>query len=102
MAAAPEMKGPRITTSEVDWDAARAEAADAFAPLNAAAGKLLANVAASGVPVLLPFDTAAFLRDLGRNGAATRPTPTNTLPIFTRRLFSFRVRQATTPRFASR
>ena len=61
--AAPEMKDPRIILADIDWNAARAEAADAWTPLNAATGKVLANIAASGVPVLLPFDTAAFLRD---------------------------------------
>ncbi len=71
-AAAPEMKGPRITTFAADWDAARAEAADAFASLNTATGKILPDVAASGVPVLLPLDVAAFLRDQaqGNSGAA--------------------------------
>ncbi|HUZ33711.1 MAG TPA: M23 family peptidase [Xanthobacteraceae bacterium] len=69
-AAAPEMRGPRITTAAVDWDAARAEAADAWPALNAATGKLLANVSASGVPVLLPLDTAAFLRDQASGNAA--------------------------------
>ncbi len=69
-APAPEMKGPRIITAEVDWDGARVEAADGWAPLNAATGKLLANVAASGVPVLLPIDTAAFLRDQAQGNAA--------------------------------
>ncbi len=80
------MKSPRITSVTVDWDAARAALAgleqfsarddsaganppDALARLNAATGRILPNIAASGVPVLLPFDTSAFLRDQVQNAA---------------------------------
>jgi hypothetical protein len=85
-APAPEMKSPHITAVEVDWDAARtasagldrapppdeaavADAPDALARLNAVTGKMLANIAASGVPVLLPLDTAALLRDQAQGSA---------------------------------
>src|SRR5262245_43074027 len=81
-----EMKSPRIARSRVDWDAAVAalsaiEAlnptgvgepaqhmpppapAELLARLNRATGERFGHIAASPVPVLLPFDTAAFLRD---------------------------------------
>jgi hypothetical protein len=69
-AAAPEMRGPRITNATIDWNAARAEAPETWPSLNAATGKFLANIGASGVPVLLPFDTRAFLRDQASGNAA--------------------------------
>ena len=73
-AAAQEMKSPRISSTQVDWDAAvlelapidalrRADVMAAMAELNRATGERFANIAASPVPVLLPFDTAAFLRE---------------------------------------
>ena len=73
-AAAQEMKSPRISSTQVDWDAAALELTSidsrqhadlpaAMADLNRATGERFANIAASPVPVLLPFDTAAFLRD---------------------------------------
>lgn len=87
------MASPRITTMQVDWDAVRAalaasdqeapapgtvdtSAADPLIGLNEATGKVFANVAASGVPVLLPFDTGAFLRDRAQEtaGDASRYT----------------------------
>ena len=43
--------------------AAGAAAGDALARLNAVTEKIFPKIAASSVPVLLPFDTAAFLRD---------------------------------------
>jgi hypothetical protein len=75
-----EMKSPRLVSANVDWDAARAalaafdqtapndetpsaSAPDVLALLNDATAKALANIAASPIPVLLPFDTAALLRD---------------------------------------
>ena len=72
-AAGQEMKSPRISSTQVDWDAAvlelapidalrPADATAAMAELNRATGERFANIAASPVPVLLPFDTAAFLR----------------------------------------
>jgi hypothetical protein len=73
-AAAQEMRSPRISPVHVEWAAVAAElgAADALGPadapdllakLNRATGETFANIAASPVPVLLPFDMAAFLRD---------------------------------------
>jgi hypothetical protein len=79
-AAAQDMQTPRISRPKVDWDAAAADLKDieepgvvqsdgpppagaAFASLNQATSDFFSNIAASPVPVLLPFDTAAFLRD---------------------------------------
>jgi murein DD-endopeptidase MepM/ murein hydrolase activator NlpD len=76
------MMSPRMASVEVDWDAARLALAgfdqiathddaggagppDALARLNAATEKIFPKIAASPVPVLLPFDTAAYLRDQG-------------------------------------
>jgi murein DD-endopeptidase MepM/ murein hydrolase activator NlpD len=80
--AAPEIEvtSPRISPVEVDWDAARAALAgldqitthddtagagspDTLARLNVATDKIFPKIAASPVPVLLPFDTAAYLHD---------------------------------------
>src|SRR5258708_30586491 len=72
-AAAQDMKSPRIAPAHVDWDAVAVEL-DAFdvpkpvvvpevmAKLNGATSERFANIDASPVPVLLPFDTAAFVR----------------------------------------
>jgi hypothetical protein len=71
------IKSPRLTAAAVDWDVVRAALADldlvkaqdsAFAPdmltrLNTASAKIFPDIAASPVPVLLPFDTAALLSD---------------------------------------
>jgi hypothetical protein len=71
------MSSPRLTSATADWNAVRAtladldpgktqdsaSAADVLTGLNAASGKVLPDIAASPVPVLLPFDTAALLRD---------------------------------------
>src|SRR6185369_13115091 len=65
---------PRISSTQVDWDAAvlelgpidalkPADAPTAMAELNRATGERFANIAASPVPVLLPFDSAMFLHD---------------------------------------
>src|SRR6266540_4179233 len=74
-AAAQDMKSPRIAPTRVDWDAVAVELGafdpakpavvvpEMMAKLNRATGERFANIAASPVPVLLPFDTAAFLRD---------------------------------------
>jgi hypothetical protein len=74
-AAAQDMKSPRIAPTRVDWDAVAVElgaldpakpalaAPDVIAKLNRTTGERFTNIAASPVPVLLPFDTAAFLRD---------------------------------------
>jgi len=77
--AVPDMKAPRVITLDPDWEAARAalaginfppprdeatsDAPDALKRLNAATEKILPNIATSGVPVLLPLDTDALLRD---------------------------------------
>jgi hypothetical protein len=74
---ADAMTSPRLTSATVDWSAVRAaladldpgktqdsaSAADVLTRLNAASGKVLPDIATSPVPVLLPFDTAALLRD---------------------------------------
>jgi hypothetical protein len=73
-AAAQDMKSPRLAPAHVDWGAVAIElsaleaqkggvAPELVAKLNRATGERFANIAASPVPVLLPFDTAAFLRD---------------------------------------
>jgi hypothetical protein len=73
-AAAQDMKSPRIAPTRVDWDAVAVELGaldpaqptvvpDVMAKLNRATGERFADIAASPVPVLLPFDTVAFLRD---------------------------------------
>jgi Peptidase family M23 len=84
VAAAQDMKAPRISHAQVDWDAVTAElqttdafrgavddgdgaaippVADPLGVLNRAVAARFPNIAASAVPVLLPFDTDAFLRD---------------------------------------
>src|ERR1700722_15826207 len=84
-----DMKSPRLSAADVDWNAVRATLADleplksgsdaggAAAPdvlmqLNAAIAKILPKIATSPVPVLLPFDTAVYLHDaaLGTAGDA--------------------------------
>src|SRR6266545_2050608 len=85
-AAAQYMKSPRIAPTHVDWDAVAVEldaldlpkpagVPELMAKLNRATGERFANVAASPVPVLLPFDTAAFLRD---RAAAPDPVAAST------------------------
>ena len=75
--AAPEIARPRPSPTVVEWDPALSalknyEAlrpasghgkTDAIARLNAASGRILSNIAASPVPVLLPIDLGALLRD---------------------------------------
>src|SRR6266487_879102 len=88
-AAAQDMKSPRIAPTRVDWDAVAVELGaldpaktavgmpELMAKLNRATGERFANIAASPVPVLLPFDTAAFLRDrAAAGGAADAGDPT--------------------------
>src|SRR6266516_4874262 len=86
-AAAQDMKSPRIAPTRVDWDAVAVELGaldpaktavgmpELMAKLNRATGERFANIAASPVPVLLPFDTAAFLRD---RAAAPDPVAAST------------------------
>ena len=94
VAAAQDMKAPRIAHFAADWNSVTAElrASEAFRPapddgdgapvaapddplgdLNRAVAERIPNIAASVVPVLLPFDTAAFLRDRAEGKAATEP-----------------------------
>jgi murein DD-endopeptidase MepM/ murein hydrolase activator NlpD len=78
--AAPQLQSPRVSAADIDWSAVRAALADldplishgdaggaslpdALTRLNAATAKVFPEIAASPVPVLLPFDTAAYLRD---------------------------------------
>jgi len=81
-AAAQDMKSPRIAPTHVDWDAVAVEldaldvpkpvvVPEVMAKLNRATSERFANIAASPVPVLLPFDMAAFVRD--RAAAASDP-----------------------------
>jgi hypothetical protein len=82
-----EMKSPRVSSEDVDWDAVRAALsdlspllseggpdgakADALTRLNEATQDVFPNIATSPIPVLLPFDTAAYLKDKATaNGAA--------------------------------
>jgi murein DD-endopeptidase MepM/ murein hydrolase activator NlpD len=76
-----EMQAPRLSAADVDWGAVRAtlsdfeplkSQADVLTRLNSAIANVLPKIAASPVPVLLPFDTAAYLHDaaLGTAGDA--------------------------------
>ena len=93
--AAGEMKPPRLSFAQVDWTAAAGALADieglplavvatrsrtaygaaarltypALARLNAVMAQRFAGVARSPVPVLLPFDTAALMRDQAEGSA---------------------------------
>ena len=74
-AAAQELKSPRISVAKVDWDAAAASIVDrpagtpaeVFAKLNAAADISFPKIADSSVPVLLPYDVDAFIKDRAAN-----------------------------------
>lgn len=79
-ASAHDMKAPRISTSPVEWSAVATELAaveplaagahgndgarlaDMLAALNAATGEYIPGAATSPVPVILPIDTAGYLR----------------------------------------
>ncbi len=76
-AAAQDMRKPRIVSTPADWSEVIAQLKNNTEPssrpieqLNQAADKLFANIAASPVPVLLPFNSAQLLRD-----AAIDPPP---------------------------
>ena len=84
-AASDEMKSPRLSAADVDWGAVRAALADleplksdsdgadatpdVLTRLNSAVAKIFPKIAASPVPVLLPFDTAAYLHDTALGAA---------------------------------
>jgi len=87
-AAAQDMKSPRIAPTPVDWDAVAVELGaldpgepivlpERMAELSRATGERFANIAASPVPVLLPFDTGSFLHDraTGSDGVAVTNPP---------------------------
>ena len=66
-ATAAELKGPTLSPARPDWGAAQSDIKDAgtgnLAQLNAASAQVFPDIAASSVPVLLPFDLPSFLRD---------------------------------------
>jgi murein DD-endopeptidase MepM/ murein hydrolase activator NlpD len=85
--AAQEIMRTRLSSSVVDWPAAQAALAkfeavgpasggrepDVLGRLNAASGRLLSNIAASPVPVLLPLDVLALLRDQANASGDAQP-----------------------------
>lgn len=80
-AAAQDFKAPQLAIANIDWNAAAAildgplggPPDDPFGPLNAASGHRFSGIATSAVPVLLPFDAAAFAKEL----AATKEPSAN-------------------------
>lgn len=70
-------KGAPVSIPRPQWDAVRADAAelsgvahaDALTRLNESLSKVFPAIAASTAPVLLPFDTKAYLRDLAADSA---------------------------------
>jgi hypothetical protein len=71
-AAAQDMHSPRLTRMTAQWDEVvakldviegQAKAPDLIARLNELTGTVFPNIAASPVPVLLPFNAADLLRD---------------------------------------
>jgi hypothetical protein len=102
-AAAQDMKAPRISPTHVDWDAVAVEMmlesrtgqlpadaqvprtplpAELMASLNRATGERFAKIHTSPIPVLLPFDTTAFLHDKADKAAdaAAEATPAPSYP----------------------
>jgi Peptidase family M23 len=85
--AAQEITRPRLSSSVVEWPAALAAVAkidalgrmsgesdsDVLTRINAASGRYLSGVAASPVPVLLPVDVIALLRDHGKVPDTNQP-----------------------------
>src|SRR5215813_13381019 len=97
-AAAQDMKSPRIAPTRVDWDAVAVEldaldvpkpvvVPEVMAKLNRATSERFANIAASPIPVLLPFDTTAFVRD--RAAAASDPAAASATAPADNYLFGF-------------
>jgi hypothetical protein len=94
---AQEMKSPRIWAANPDWKAARSElealvssnsqqtgsrgqrefVVSLARELNAETRRQFANISESPVPVLLPFDTAAFLRDRSAIGPVSQQASPN-------------------------
>jgi hypothetical protein len=81
-------RAPKIVVLAADWTAARAAAtallpaapadqttADPLPRLNAAAEKFFAKIANSPVPVLLPFDIAAYLADQSASPGTDKAEP---------------------------
>ncbi len=70
-------KAAPVSITQPQWDAVRADAAElssvpaaeALTRLNENLGKVFPALAASATPVLLPFDTKAYLRDLAADAA---------------------------------
>lgn len=102
-ASAQEMKAPRVSSALVDWSMVRnslnlpeplrrrlalparpkteaemriASEKNQLGLINQATNSLFANIALSPVPVLLPFDTVAFLRDLAQESNGPKKTST--------------------------
>ncbi len=74
-AAAEDLKAPQITAAKVDWAQAAAELgaaspSEGFDKLNTAAGRHFTGIEKSTVPVLLPLDVEALLKD---GAAAAEP-----------------------------
>jgi hypothetical protein len=71
------MQSPRVSPVDSDWNAARASltnlglttSPEALTQLNTVTARAFANLVASPVPVMLPFDTAAYLRDAAQDAA---------------------------------
>jgi Peptidase family M23 len=82
-AAATEMATPQVSFAQVDWSAAAGTLPDrppgapaaAFAKLNALSGQRFKDIAASSVPVLLPFDAAGYAKALAAAAAKTPADP---------------------------
>jgi len=73
-APAEEMKEPRISVAQVDWDAAAMSLSDrsrpapeALAELNKVSDAGFPGIAQSSVPVLLPFDVEGFSKEHATN-----------------------------------
>jgi murein DD-endopeptidase MepM/ murein hydrolase activator NlpD len=91
LAVADDMHGPRISRTTADWDTVTADlqriegaTPDALGQLNSATAAVYPNIAASSVPVLLPFNSAEFLRDraAGNMKAAADYLITFRAPVF--------------------
>lgn len=78
-AAAEEMSAPTLSVAQVNWTEAAADAgvgmaSKALAPLNAAVSVRFPAIGQSGVPVLLPFDTAGWRKEIAANPTLTLPS----------------------------